>query len=75
MRVIFIYSNGQEPETPRGIEAEVLSAETRQGQDVATLYDVVQFPACLVVADDGSLVGIWQGTIPSLSEISYHANR
>lgn len=39
---------------------ELLSLETAGGADMAKLYDVVRYPAILAIADDGSLLKLWQ---------------
>jgi hypothetical protein len=41
-------------------EIELVSLETVQGADTAKLYDVVRYPAILVIADNGSLQSLWQ---------------
>ena len=43
---------------------EVLSVDTREGDAVATLYDVMSYPAILILQDNGSVQKFWQG--PSL---------
>lgn len=50
---------------------EVLSVDTRDGDATATLYDVVQYPAILIVQNDGYLTKVWQGpTLPRMDEIA-----
>ncbi len=39
---------------------ELLSLETAAGADMAQLYDVVRYPALLVIAEDGGLQKFWQ---------------
>ncbi len=49
---------------------EVLSIETREGSAMATLYDVMQYPAILVLQSDGYVQKIWQGdNLPMLDEV------
>ena len=49
---------------------EVKDVDTRDGGAMASLYDVMAFPAILVLADDGSLVKDWQGdNLPLMEEI------
>lgn len=50
-------------------ELELLSLETVPGAELAKLYDVTSYPCVLVKADNGSLLKLWQGGIPSISEL------
>jgi hypothetical protein len=38
-----------------------LDTETRDGAAEASLYGVMQYPSVLVTANDGSLLGLWEG--------------
>lgn len=50
---------------------ELVSVETREGADMARVYDVVQYPAVLVLADDGTLSKYWQGDmLPLMDEVA-----
>lgn len=50
----------------------VLDAESREGSDMAQLYDIMQFPAIVVSGDDGSVQQLWQGqALPRIGELSY----
>lgn len=55
---------------------EVLNVDTRDGSAMATLYDVVQYPAILVLQTDGYVQKVWQGdSLPLMDEVaSYAAN-
>lgn len=54
--------------------AELVSLETREGADMARLYDVVQYPVIMAVANDGHLLKAWQGPIlPLMDEVIYYA--
>jgi len=54
----------------RGRRLELSSLETREGAATASLYDITQYPAILVLADDGSPQNIWQGLpLPSMGEL------
>lgn len=54
-------------------ELELLSLETREGADIARLYDVVRYPAVLVIAKDGTLQRLWQGDqLPLLRELDFY---
>ena len=52
---------------------ELLSLETVEGAEMAKLYGVVQYPAVLARADDGTLLKVWQGDLPLINEASYYA--
>jgi hypothetical protein len=53
---------------------EVLSLDTREGSATATLYDVMQYPAILVVQTDGYVQKIWQGdSLPMMEEVASYA--
>ena len=49
---------------------EVVNIDSREGATVASLYDVVQYPAILVVQNDGYAQKIWQGeALPLMNEV------
>jgi 3-deoxy-D-manno-octulosonic acid (KDO) 8-phosphate synthase len=53
---------------------EVLSIDTREGSATATLYDIMQYPAILVVQTDGNVQKVWQGeTLPLMDEVASYA--
>lgn len=53
---------------------EALSIDTRDGIAMATLYDIVNYPAILVVQNDGSAQKIWQGdSLPLMDEVVSYA--
>ena len=50
---------------------EILSLNTRDGAATASLYDVMSYPAILALANDGSLLNIWQGDqLPLMEEVA-----
>lgn len=53
-----------------GKKIELISMDTRDGVAQASLYDVLSFPAILALADDGSVLNIWAGTLPLMSEVA-----
>jgi hypothetical protein len=60
----------------RHIEArlEVLSLDTRDGSATASIYDVVRYPALLVMRDDGVLQNLWEGDpFPLIDEVAGYA--
>lgn len=53
---------------------EVVNVDTRDGVALASLYDVVEYPAILVLGDDGMLVKSWIGQeLPRLEEVVGYA--
>lgn len=53
---------------------EVMSLDTREGSATAALYDVMQYPAFLVVQNDGYVQKMWQGSdLPLMDEIVSYA--
>ena len=56
-----------------GSKLTLVSLETKEGAEMARLYDVVQYPAVLATAKDGSLLRLWQGeNLPLLGELDYY---
>lgn len=53
---------------------EVLNIDSRDGSAMATLYDIVQYPAILVLQDDGYIQRSWEGeTLPLMDEVAAYA--
>jgi len=53
---------------------EVLNIDTREGSATASLYDVVQYPAILVLQTDGYVQKLWQGdSLPLMEEVAAYA--
>ena len=49
---------------------ELVSLETKEGAELAKLYDIVQYPAVLAMRDDGELLQHWQGEqLPLMDEV------
>ena len=50
---------------------EMLSLNTRDGAATASLYDVMQYPAILAIANDGSILNMWEGDrLPLMDEVA-----
>ena len=50
---------------------DVQNVDTRDGVATASLYDVVQYPAVLILGDDGQLLKSWQGEdLPLMDEVA-----
>jgi hypothetical protein len=57
-----------------GMEPELVSLDTREGDDIARLYGVYSYPAILAVSRDGSLMQMWQDEqLPLMNEIDAYA--
>lgn len=46
-------------------------ANTRRGAELAVTYSVMEYPAMVLIGEDGSTAGFWQGRLPSQAELSY----
>ena len=54
----------------KGKQLEKVSLETVEGAELAKLYDVVRYPAVLVIGPDGILQKMWQGPMmPLMNEV------
>lgn len=54
---------------------DLQNLDTRDGSSMASLYDIMQYPAILVLGDDGRLIKDWQGTsFPLKDEVSYYTH-
>ena len=45
----------------RNVKVDLVSLETREGADLASLYDIVRYPAILATDDVGRPLKDWQG--------------
>lgn len=54
-------------------ELELISMDTVEGDNLAQVYDVMQFPAVLAVDSMGIPQKSWtDGTLPLINELSYY---
>lgn len=57
-----------------GQKIEMVSMDSREGVAQASLYDIMQFPAILAVANDGSILNAWIGMpLPLMNDIAGYA--
>ena len=57
------------------VRVQLLSLETKDGADTASLYDIIQYPAILVTDDIGHPIKDWQGEqLPLKDEILGYAS-
>jgi hypothetical protein len=55
-------------------KVELVSVNSRDGASTASLYDIMEYPSILVLADDGSLINSWNGTpLPLMDEVAGYA--
>lgn len=55
----------------KGHTIELISLETRQGADIARLYDIVRYPALIAARDNGELLKHWEGAeLPLMDELA-----
>lgn len=57
--------------TERGLVIEQYSGDQAESVRLRQMYDVTTRPAVLVTLDDGSYVRMWQGALPTISELNY----
>ena len=54
---------------------DLVSIDSRDGSSTASLYDIMQNPAVLVLGNDGQLLNSWQGgNLPLMRDISYYTH-
>jgi hypothetical protein len=52
-------------------DVELVSVETVEGADMATTYDVTQYPTVMVTTNTGELIQLWQGEeLPLINEVA-----
>jgi hypothetical protein len=55
-------------------KVDLISLETVEGAEMAKLYDVVRYPAILVIANDGQLQKFWQDQpFPLMDEVASYS--
>ena len=62
-------------ERQQGVKTELSSIDTREGAAMATLYDIMQYPAVVVTRDDGGVIQSWLGEkLPLMNEVAAFAH-
>ncbi|HVE81021.1 MAG TPA: hypothetical protein VNA68_02695 [Candidatus Dormibacteraeota bacterium] len=56
------------------VETELIEADSKDGIRLTELYDAMDRPAVLLIREGGGLVQKWQGTLPTVEEVSYLAH-
>jgi hypothetical protein len=55
-------------------KVELVSLETVEGAELAKLYDVVRYPAILVISESGNLQKLWQNQpLPLMDEVAAYS--
>ncbi|MCY4010535.1 MAG: hypothetical protein OXF30_00485 [Candidatus Saccharibacteria bacterium] len=49
---------------------QVINVDSRQGDQLSRLYDLMDYPSVVVVRDDGVQVESWQGKLPYLEDLN-----
>ena len=53
---------------------EIMDIDSRDGTATASLYDIMQYPAILVLQNDGLLQKSWEGgSMPLMDEVAAYA--
>lgn len=56
-----------------GHNLELISLESIDGARMATTYDIVRYPAILVLNENGELMKSWQGPVmPLMNEVAFY---
>lgn len=51
-------------------DIELMNIDTREGASMARVYDIVQYPAIMVLQNDGYMQQFWQGdALPLIDEV------
>jgi len=55
-------------------EVESLDPDHLDGESLAKVYDVVEYPTILALDNEGKLLESWRGTpLPRIDEVAYYA--
>lgn len=52
-----------------GIKIENYDPDERRGGKIAEVYGVMDFPSVIVLSEDGSVLGSWQGELPTENDL------
>ena len=86
MKILVLYRPNSEQARPieefvrdlqgRGsrVAVQLMDVDSREGAEKAALYDILQFPAILVLRDDNTLQQLWLGDqLPLIDEVLGYA--
>jgi hypothetical protein len=56
-----------------GRDLALVDLDTKEGADLAELYDIVRYPAVLARSNNGELLQLWQGEIlPLIRDVTFY---
>ncbi len=59
-----------------GYELEVIDPDSREGESICRLYDIVEYPTIIVTSNDGVIQRTWSGTsFPPTGELAYYVSQ
>lgn len=59
----------------KGKELDLVSLDSIEGDNMAKLYGITQYPAVVAIKEDGQLEQLWQGEAwPQMNELDYYTN-
>ena len=85
MRITVLYQSNTEGERPvtefareyerrTGKPLELLDVNTRDGANMASMYDIVRYPAVIALTDDVRMQQIWmEDSLPLMNEVLYYS--
>lgn len=54
-------------------EITVVDPDSRNGAELARVYDIVEYPTIIATSNDGALQANWKGLpLPTIDEVSYY---
>lgn len=57
------------------VTSELVSLESREGAEMARLYDITQYPAIIALRDNGQVAETWVGEqLPLMNDVAAYAN-
>ena len=56
------------------VNYEILNADSPDATTKAEIYNIVDYPAIAIVREDGQLVALWQGALPTIDEVIHKNN-
>lgn len=58
-----------------GREVESIDPDTKDGDEFARIYEIVEYPTILALDESGKVLEMWRGLpLPTLNEVSYYAD-
>ena len=57
--------------TEANYEVETYDWDASETESLAKIYDIYSTPSVLITTDTGGFVELWQGEVPTVSEVKY----